>query len=81
MSPELVMQPLTPDGSLFEGFCTPRAGAPGCFGRRPHPGALPRLDRRGAKEAFGRQDWQRGANAGHEGRGQGEPSTYCQILN
>lgn len=81
VSPELVMQPLTLDGSLFEGFCTPRAGAPGCFGRGPHPGALPRLDRRGAKEAFGRQDWQRGANAGHKGRGQGEPSTYCQILN
>lgn len=81
MSPELVMQPLTPDGSLFEGFRAPRAGAPGCFGRGPHPGVLPRLDRRGAKEAFGRQDWQRGANAGHRGQRQGEPSTYCQILN
>lgn len=81
MSPELVMQPLTPDGSLSEGFCAPTAGAPGCFGRGPRPGARARLDRRGAKEAFGRQDWQRRANAGHKGQGRGEPSTYCQILN
>lgn len=81
MSPELVMQPLTPDGSLFEGFHMPMAGAPRCFGRGPRPSALPRLDGRGAKEAFGRQDWQRGANAGDEGQGQGEPSTYSQILN
>lgn len=81
MSPELVMQPLTPDGSLSEGFCAPTAGAPGCFGRGPRLGALARLDRRGAKEAFGRQDWQRRANAGHKGQGQGKPSTYCQILN
>lgn len=79
VSPEFVMQPLTPDGSLSEGLCVPRVGAPGCFG--PHLGVLPRLNGRGAKEAFGRQDWQRSANAGHVGRGQGEPSTYCQILN
>lgn len=71
MSPELIMQPLTPDGPLFEGFCAPRAGDPGCFGRGPYPGALPWLNRCRAKEAFGRQDWQRGANAGHMGRGQG----------
>lgn len=81
VSPELVMQPLTPDGSLSEGFCAPTAGAPGCFGRGPRLDALARLDRRGAKEAFGRQDWQRRANAGHKGQGQGKPSTYCQILN
>ncbi|TNN60681.1 hypothetical protein EYF80_029154 [Liparis tanakae] len=72
--PELLMQPLTPDGSLFEGLRLLRArAAPGCVGRGPRPDALPRLDGRGAKEAFGRRDRQRGADAGH--------STYCQILN
>lgn len=81
VSPELIMQPLTPDGSLPEGLSMPTARAPGRSERSPHSDALPGLDGRGAEEAFCRQDRQWGANAGHTARGQGKPSTYCQILN
>lgn len=78
VSPELLMLPLTPDG--LEGSRPPRgAGPPGPVSRLA---AFPRLDwARGAKEAFGRQRWQQGANAGHGDKGRGDPSTYCQVLN
>lgn len=76
--PEFVMQPLTPDGSLSEGLSMPGARATGRFGRHPRPDSLPRLNGRQSKEAFCKQDRQRGANAG---QGRGEPRTYCQVLN
>lgn len=81
VSPELVMQPLTLHRSLSQGFSMPGAGPPGRFGRGSRPDSLPRLSGREAREAFGKQDWQRGANTGHMAHGQDEPSTYCQVLN